>query len=123
MNKQIKIQSPLGKNSPRRSRPVSELLTELYADDKRAIGMLAFALEMIVSGDEDEAKHAMRSLIKGRLGFEETSRRTGIPARSINRMLSSEGNPSLSNLTLIIRCLHEELGIEPNWTLKRRKVA
>jgi DNA-binding phage protein len=105
------------------SRSHQEFLAELYASDEEAIGMLAFALEHIAAGEDEEGKHALRSLIKGRLGFEELSRRIQIPARSLNRMLSSEGNPSLSNLSAIIRALHQELGIEPNWTLTAPEAA
>lgn len=105
------------KNRIAPSRAHLDYLRELYANDEEAIGMLAYALEQLAAGQDEEGKYALRSLIKGRLGFEELSRRTEIPARSLNRMLSSEGNPSLSNLSLIIRQLHAELGVEPNWTL------
>jgi DNA-binding phage protein len=107
----------------RNTRSHQEFLQQLYADDGEAIGMLGYALEQIAAGDDDEGKHALRNLIKGRLGFEEMSRRTEIPARSLNRMLSSEGNPSLSNLSAIIRALHQELGIEPRWTLTAPEAA
>lgn len=105
------------KNRVAPSRPHLEYLRELYANDQEAVGMLGYALEQLIAGNDEEGKYALRSLIKGRIGFEELSRRTEIPARSLNRMLSSDGNPSLSNLSLIIRHLHTELGIEPNWTL------
>jgi DNA-binding phage protein len=105
------------------SRPYADGLRNLYADDAEAIGMFAYALENIAAGEADEGKHALRSLIKGRIGFEELSRRIEIPARSLNRMLSSEGNPSLSNLAAIIRALHQELGIEPKWILTAPEAA
>lgn len=99
------------------SRPHSEALAEFMSDIDNAIGMFAHALEQFADGNDEEGKIALRVLVKGRIGFEALAQKTGIPARSLNRMLSSEGNPSLSNLSLIIRQLHAELGVEPNWTL------
>ncbi|PKP83043.1 MAG: transcriptional regulator [Alphaproteobacteria bacterium HGW-Alphaproteobacteria-18] len=99
------------------SRPHSEALAEFMSDIDNAIGMFSHALEQFADGNDDEGKIALRVLVKGRIGFERLAKETGIPARSLNRMLSSDGNPSLSNLSLIIRHLHTELGIEPNWTL------
>jgi DNA-binding phage protein len=105
------------KSSKMTARPYSEALVSAMADNDEAIATLGFALEQFAEGNDDEAKTTLRVLVKGRLGFEELARRTGIPARSLNRMLSSAGNPSLSNLSLIIRTLHDALGIAPNWSV------
>lgn len=101
----------------RLTRPWDEALKERYADTVEAQSLLEYGIEMLLSGEDDEAKTAFGVLVRGRIGFEEMSRRVGIPARSINRMLSDGGNPSLANLSAILKALHEELGVEARWTL------
>lgn len=62
-------------------------------------------LDYLLEGKETTAKFAMRTLINNDKGFEEMARLTGIPSKSIHRMLSVNGNPTTHNLFLILRHL------------------
>ncbi|MEO0882398.1 MAG: transcriptional regulator [Pseudomonadota bacterium] len=104
-------------STPKPSRPHAEALKEAYADQAEALAMLRHALVSFVEGDAEEGKYALRSLVMGRMGFEGAARETGIPARSLNRMLSADGNPSMSNLALIYKLLHDDLGVKADWSL------
>jgi DNA-binding phage protein len=54
---------------------------------------------------ENKAKQMMRNLINENMGFEGMAKATGMPSKSIHRMLSSNGNPTTRNLFLILRNL------------------
>ena len=54
---------------------------------------------------EDKAKQMMRDLINEDMGFESMAQVTGLPSKSIHRMLSPNGNPTTRNLFLILRNL------------------
>lgn len=62
-------------------------------------------IDYLIEGKEIQAKQMMRRLIKEDKGFEEMARLTGIPSKSIHRMLSDRGNPTSHNLFLIMRNL------------------
>jgi len=62
-------------------------------------------IDYFLDGDEDKAKQIMRELIHEDMGFEGMAKATGMPSKSIHRMLSSRGNPTTRNLFLILRNL------------------
>ena len=62
-------------------------------------------IDLFMDGKEVTAKYALRTLINKDKGFEEMARLTGIPSKSIHRMLSVNGNPTSRNLFLILRNL------------------
>ena len=99
------------------SRSHAEALKEVYQDTEEAVAMLRHAIISFMEGDAEEGKYALRSLVMGRTGFEGAANKIGIPARSLNRMLSANGNPSMSNLALIFKMLHEDLNIQADWAL------
>jgi len=56
------------------------------------------------------------------LGFEQLARLTGVPSKSLHRMLSPKGNPSMDNLAAILSAVSSKL---PRATrnARQRKVA
>ncbi len=62
-------------------------------------------IDYLLEGKEVTAKYAIRTLINKDKGFEEMATLTGIPSKSIHRMLSINGNPTSRNLFLILRNL------------------
>ena len=62
-------------------------------------------IDYFMDGKENKAKQEMRKLINKDKGFEEVARLTGIPSKSIHRMLSDNGNPTTRNLFLVLRNL------------------
>ena len=60
-------------------------------------------IDYFLDGEEDKAKQMMRDLINEDMGFESMAQVTGLPSKSIHRMLSLNGNPTTRNLFLILR--------------------
>jgi DNA-binding phage protein len=55
-----------------------------------------------LDGHEELAKEKLRQRIKQEGGVERISVKTGLPSKSIHRMLSARGNPTSRNLFLIL---------------------
>src|SRR5512141_2134102 len=55
-------------------------------------------VECLLGGDLDTGKAILRDYINATMGFEELSRLTGRPAKSLMRMLGPRGNPQARNL-------------------------
>jgi DNA-binding phage protein len=54
----------------------------------------------------------LRDLVNGTIGFEGLAIATSKPSKSLHRMLSATGNPTMDNLTLILSVLRKELQVE-----------
>src|SRR5688572_9492277 len=64
--------------------------------------LLQEGVECLLGGDLDTGKAILRDYINGTIGFEELSRRTRRPAKSLMRMLGPKGNPQARNLFEVI---------------------
>jgi len=73
--------------------------------------LLRESLEAFVVGDVDVAKSLLRNYINATVGFETLGRAIDKPPKSLMRMLSAEGNPSLKNLMQVTRYLQQDAGI------------
>lgn len=62
-------------------------------------------LELLVKGEPDTARLLMRDLVHATTGFERLAVIVGTPSKSLHRMLSARGNPSMDNLSAILRAL------------------
>ena len=58
------------------------------------------------------ARLILRELVNATIGFEELAVKTAKPAKSLLRMLSKQGNPSMDNLAAILAALRTQLGVE-----------
>jgi DNA-binding phage protein len=54
----------------------------------------------------------LRDLVNARVGFETLARLTDRPIKSLHRLLSSNGNPSMDNLAAIFAALRDRLKVE-----------
>ena len=59
-----------------------------------------------------KARLVLRDLVNGTVGFERLATATGKPSKSLHRMLSTKGNPSMDNLAIIIGVLRKQLGVK-----------
>ena len=57
----------------------------------------------MLAGDLDTGKGILRDYINATIGFDELSRRTKRPAKSLMRMLGPSGNAQARNLLEVIR--------------------
>jgi DNA-binding phage protein len=51
-------------------------------------------------------------MVNATVGFETRSELTNKPAKSLHRMLSKRGNPSMDNLAVIFDAVRQRLGVE-----------
>lgn len=76
-----------------------------------AFGQALFdeALTLMLGGEPDAARLMLRELINSTVGFEALAAHTDKPAKSLHRMFSAKGNPSMNNLTAVVRALRDDL--------------
>jgi DNA-binding phage protein len=58
------------------------------------------------------ARLSLRDLVNATIGFEGLAVKIVMPAKSLHRMLSKHGNPSMDNLAAILAALREDLHVE-----------
>ena len=59
----------------------------------------------------DSARAVPRDLVNASVGFEELASETKRPSKSLHRMLSEKGNPSMDNLAAIFGAVRKRLGV------------
>lgn len=70
-----------------------------------AADLLAEAMAQLIGNDVKTARLLLRDVVNATVGFSALSEATGIPEKSLMRMLSVKGNPQARNLCEIISCL------------------
>ena len=67
------------------------------------------AASLFLNGAPEIARMLLRDLVNATIGFERLATQTGKPAKSLHRMLSARGNPSMDNLATIFDVLRGAL--------------
>lgn len=67
--------------------------------------LLDTAIIHMLNGDSVEAKRKLKDCVKLTIGFIPLSEQTGIPSKSLIRMLSDKGNPTIEHFSLILKTL------------------
>jgi len=70
------------------------------------------AITLFLNGEPEVARLVLRDLVNATVGFEELALDIKKPSKSLHRMLSARGNPTMDNLTKIIGILRNNLGID-----------
>lgn len=83
----------------------------LQSDRKYRKEFLREGIECLLAGDLDTGKAILRDYINATIGFDELSRRTKRPAKSLMRMLGPNGNPQARNLLEVIHHLQKAEGL------------
>ena len=86
--------------------------TRLQDDQEFAIALFNEAIALLLNGEAELARLILRDLVNATIGFETLATLTDRPSKSLHRMLSPNGNPTMDNLTLILRTLQEKLNIQ-----------
>lgn len=81
-------------------------------DPEFAKALLDEAATLFLNGEPQLARLMLRDLVNATFGFEGLAAETGKPAKSLHRMLSKQGNPSMDNLAAILGALRKEFGVE-----------
>jgi DNA-binding phage protein len=73
--------------------------------------LLMEGVDALLAGDLEGGKIGLRVFINATIGFEALAAATGTPAKSLMRMFSAAGNPSVSNLCGVLCELQRQSGI------------
>jgi DNA-binding phage protein len=65
-----------------------------------------------LSDEPETARLVLRDLVNATLGFEQLVVLTDKPSKSLHRMLSSDGNPSMDNLAVIFGAVRSSLRLD-----------
>jgi DNA-binding phage protein len=76
-----------------------------------ARALLDEAATLFLNGEPDTARLILRDLVNATVGFETLAVTTAKPSKSLHRMLSKEGNPSMDNLAAIFDAVRKKLGV------------
>ncbi len=77
-----------------------------------AKALLDEAVTLFLNGEPDTARLILRDLVNATIGFERLAAATGKPAKSLHRMLSTNGNPSMDNLSIVLGVLRRRLRVK-----------
>lgn len=77
-----------------------------------AAALLDEAITLFLNGEPETARLILRELVNVTVGFEELALETSKPSKSLHRMLSAKGNPTMDNLTAIINVLRKKLNAD-----------
>ena len=80
-------------------------------DPEFAQALLDEAATLFLNGEPDTARLILRDLINATVGFEQLAVLTAKPSKSLHRMLSPTGNPSMDNLSAIFHALRDGLKV------------
>ncbi|MEP7363723.1 MAG: transcriptional regulator [Acidobacteriota bacterium] len=80
-------------------------------DPKFRKALLRGAVECILNGDLGTGKAVLRDYVNATVGFQDLESRSGIPAKSLMRMLGPKGSPSAANLSSILTALQQAEGV------------
>lgn len=88
------------------------LVERVRRDPVFARALLDEAATLFLNGEPHTARLILRDLVNATVGFEELAVETAKPAKSLHRMLSIQGNPTMDNLAAILGAVRRKLGVE-----------
>jgi len=80
-------------------------------DPKFAAALLDEAIDLFLNGEPELARLILRDLVNATIGFEKLAAETLKPSKSLHRMLSAKGNPTMDNLNVIFSVLRHKLQV------------
>ena len=87
------------------------VLQRVQNDSSFAQALLDEAATLFLNGEPETARLILRDLVNATIGFEQLAALTAKPSKSLHRMLSPTGNPSMDNLAAIFRAVRERLRV------------
>ena len=87
------------------------VLERVERDAAFAQALLDEAATLFLNGEPETARLILRDLINATIGFEQLATLTAKPSKSLHRMLSPTGNPSMDNLAAIFRAVRDRLNV------------
>lgn len=81
------------------------------SDPEFAKALLHEAVDLMLDGDAETAKLILRDLVNATVGFERLALEMQKPSKSLHRMLSLSGNPTMRNLSDMFVALKKNAGL------------
>lgn len=81
-------------------------------DPDFAKALLDEAINLFLNGEADVARLVLRDLVNSTIGFKALAEASQKNDKSIQRMLSANGNPKMDNLATIFNILREKLNLK-----------
>jgi len=95
------------------TRDYKESISERARSDKEfANALFDEAITLFLNGEPDVARLVLRDLVNATVGFETLAMEIEKPSKSLHRMLSAKGNPTMDNLTKIFNVLKKKLRVD-----------
>lgn len=88
------------------------VVARIERDPAFAKALLDEAATLFLSDEPETARLILRDLVNATLGFEELAKLTDTPSKSLHRMLSPKGNPSMDNLAAIFAVVGGKLKVD-----------
>jgi DNA-binding phage protein len=88
------------------------VVTRVKHDPEFARALLDEAATLFLNGEPDTAKLILRDLVNATIGFEQLAQSVEKPSKSVHRMLSPAGNPTMTNLAAIFGALRKNMQVE-----------
>jgi len=88
------------------------ILARVQREPKFAHALLQEALDLLLNGEPDTAKLIFRDLINATVGFEKLAEMIDKPSKSIHRMFSANGNPTINSLSAILEVIRQTLNVQ-----------
>jgi DNA-binding phage protein len=82
-----------------------------HRDLKFRRALLSEAMQVLLDGNLEEGRAALRSCINATIGFEKLGEALGRSSKSLMRMFGPSGNPTAENLLSVISLLQAETGV------------
>lgn len=85
--------------------------TRIKSDPAFAEALLREATDMFLNGEAEAARLLLRDVVNATVGFEQIALATNRPSKSVHRMLSARGNPTMESLTAVFSAIRKMLNI------------
>lgn len=87
------------------------VVQRVQRDSAFAKALLDEAATLFLNGEPETARMILRDLVNATVGFEALATLTDKPSKSLHRMLSQKGNPSMDNLSAIFDAVRTRLKV------------
>lgn len=89
----------------------STVQNRIQSDPAFAEALLREATDMFLNGEAEAARLLLRDVVNATVGFEQIAIATNRPSKSVHRMLSARGNPTMESLAAVFAAIRKVLNI------------
>jgi DNA-binding phage protein len=87
------------------------ILARARRDARFSEALFTESINAYLAGDTAEGKAILRDLVNATVGFEGLAAAIKKPSKSLHRMLSHQGNPTMSNISAVFAAVKRQLTV------------